>query len=51
MSGFLGFFFGLLFVVFLLLCGLVDFGALYWGTLVLLYGVVVLLFCFGVWAF
>ena len=34
----------------LLLCGLVSFGALYRGTLVLLCGVVVLPFCFGVLA-
>jgi hypothetical protein len=39
-----------LFVVFLLFCGLVDFRASYRGTLVLLLGVVVLPFCFGVLA-
>jgi hypothetical protein len=35
---------------FVLLCGLVDFEALYWGTLVLLLGVVVFPFCLGVLA-
>jgi hypothetical protein len=43
-------YFCLLCVVCLLLCGLFVFGASYWGTLVILGGIVGLPFCFGVLA-